>query len=49
VKHDPHSSQAYRNVLNAGDAKQGGPAVSKLASAYENKMEREIKKEKKKE
>jgi hypothetical protein len=37
------TTQKHKNV-NAGDAKQGGTAVSKLA--YENKIEREIKKNK---
>ena len=35
MKHDPRSTQTHKNVLKAIDAKQGGPAVSKLASAYE--------------
>jgi len=44
VNHDRNSTQTHKNVLNASGTKQGGPAVSKLASANENKIEREIKK-----
>jgi hypothetical protein len=44
VNHDRNSTQTHKNVLNASGTKQGGPAVSKLAFAHENTIDREIKK-----
>jgi hypothetical protein len=38
-----HIHTHRRQKLQALDVKQGGPAVFTLASAYKNKIEREIK------